>query len=331
MSDPRQEFLAHAEMVRDYAQDEPSLTEASTRTACIHPVLVLLGYRDIVDIREEVAIRDTKEFLDYELRVDGRATVIVEAKPLGHQLTTQDGGQCVQYASVRGVRWCLVTNGKQWEVFDAQAPGPLATKKVAAVSLESDDGTERAWSVLSLFSRESLARAMPLTRLLVDRVVEDDLRRPDSAAVAALRGAVQERFAEDVSASAIVDSVARLQGGGSFVPEAPGRTAPPMPTAPPPPSDIQDLIDAHLLPPDAELECTARGKPHRARLREGKIDIDGQLYSPSAAASVVLGGTPVNGWTMWRYKGERLTDLRAKLRETTRASVVDPSLSPPEQ
>jgi hypothetical protein len=348
-SDALREFLAHAAMVRDFAQDdlEEQLSEAMTRTACILPVLHLLGYRDIVDIREEVPIRDTKEFLDYELRVDGRAIVIVEAKRLAHPLTLQDGGQCVKYASVRGVRWCLVTNGREWQVFDGRAPDALATKKVAAVSLGNDDGAAQAWSVLSLFSRDSLARAMPLTRLLVDRVVEDDLHRVDSAAVRALQKTVKQRFAEDVSSSAIVDSVRRLFGSAFTGRDQPSEAEPLGPSAissvndsprdslrhrraiaedgamtavelsgagqRAAMSDLQALIDGQLLPPGAILECTASGVSHRGRVRDGKIELDGKLYSPSAAAREVLGGGQVNGWKKWRCDGVLLDDLRQKL------------------
>jgi hypothetical protein len=315
--DALREFLAHAAMVRDYAEDEPEqhLSEASTRTFCILPVLHLLGYGGIVDLREEVRIPDTGKFLDYELRIDGRPVVIVEAKPLGHALTSQDGGQCVEYASVWGVRWCLVTNGLDWEVFDGRAPGALATKKVAAVNVGSDDAAARAWSVLSLFSRQSFARSAPLTRLLVDRVVQDELHRSDSAAVLAIQQTVKQRFVEDVSGPAIVDSVTRLFRPEFAASDPPTEAKPFGRSESRPPSDIQELIDNRRMPPDAVIECTANGVRHTARLRDGKIELDGKLYSPSAAARAVLKGGAVNGWIKWFYEGESLWDIRARLRD----------------
>ena len=324
--DTLREFLEHAAMVRDYAEDEPEqhLSEASTRTFCILPVIHLLGYGDIVDLREEVPIRDTREFLDYELRVDGRPAVIVEAKPLGHAITLQDGGQCVQYASVCGVRWCLVTNGREWEVFDERAPGALATKKVAAVNLGSDDAAAQAWSVLSLFSRESLARAMPLTRLLVDRVVEDDLHRSDSPAVRALQQTVKQRFAEDVSGSAIVDSVKRLLGREPAVTSERVENTRVRYAETSPPSDIQELIAGQLLPPDAVLECTASGVNHTARLRDGRIELEGKLYATPSGAARAIVGTQVNGWKRWRFNGVLLADLKEKLRVIRHAGDRSP-------
>ena len=51
----------------------------------------------------------TKEFLDYELRVDDKPVMIVEAKAARNPLSERDAAQCVQYASVLGVRWCVIT------------------------------------------------------------------------------------------------------------------------------------------------------------------------------------------------------------------------------
>lgn len=322
MPDAFEQFVAHASMVRDYSENEqgqPGLSELDTRTVLVTPVLHLLGYRDVIDIRQEVPIPATKESLDYELRVDGQPRVIVEAKALRHEITSQHAGQCVQYAAVLGVRWCLITNARTWEMYDAHARGTLVQKQVSRVGLVDDREAEKAWQVLSLFSRESLSRAMPLTRLLVDRVVEDELRRAESPAVHALRRAVKTRFDEQVSSAEVVDSVRRLTGSESHIglqavpaavatAGAAGRRA----------TAIAELIDAGLLPEDATIECTVRGVTHTARLREGQIELAGSRYAtPSAAASALLNGTAVNGWNVWRFNGRRLVELRSQLRPAT--------------
>ncbi len=325
ISDVPSEFLDHAAMVRDYLQrapGEPEQTEADTRVLFIDPVLHMLGYRDGIDIRREASIPATKETVDFELRADGQPIVLVEAKRLKHDITSQDTGQCVQYAAVLGVRWCLVTNGRRWQVFDARAHGVLGDKMVADVDLDDDVAAADAWDVLSHFSRDSLSRATPLTRLLVARVVDDDLHRPDSPAVQALRRAVKKRFGEQVSGGSVVDGVQRLvRGRPSIVEETP---LPEVEGARKESgsSDIEELIAAGLLPPDAPLECTVRDVTHAARLHEGRIELEGKVYAtPSAAAASLLGGTAVNGWKTWRYKGERLSDLRERLRRGDRSRV----------
>src|SRR5690606_27868653 len=111
------------------------LSESDTRVHLIDPVLRILGYKSVPDLRREVPVPATKESLDYQLSVDGRPQVIVEAKALRHSITDQHAAQCVQYASILGIRWCLITNGTAWALYDAHAKGPLAEKKVTEVSL----------------------------------------------------------------------------------------------------------------------------------------------------------------------------------------------------
>ena len=65
------------------------------------------------------------------------------------------------------------------------------------------------WTVLSLFSREAVASTSPLTSLLIERVLVDELQAPDSKAVAELCRAVTRRFGERVAGGAAVDAIQR--------------------------------------------------------------------------------------------------------------------------
>jgi hypothetical protein len=188
VSDAEVQFVAHSRRIPGLLA--LNLSEADTRAHAIDPVLRLLGYNEVSDIRREVPIPATKEFLDYALLVAGQPQVLVEAKALRHPITDQHMGQSVAYAAVLGIEWCLITNGKQWIVCNAYAKGPLESKKVADVTLGGDDlQTAAAWKTLALFARESLMQANPLTELLVDRVLIDELGRGDSAVVAAAESA----------------------------------------------------------------------------------------------------------------------------------------------
>ena len=333
MSDAVTDFLAHAQQVQSYTN--LALSEADTRAYLIDPVLRLLGYVTVADIRREVPVPATKEFLDYELYVDGKAQAIVEAKALRHSVTDQAAAQCVQYAAILGVRWCIITNGLTWAVYNAHANGPLAEKRVAVVAL---DGDERsiidAWEVLSLFARDALVQTSPLSQLLAERVVIDELSRPDSPAVAALRKAIQSRFGERVSGQVVVAAVEKARGLGQHEPA--NRVAETVKTAPSRLPDGQpairstrspqavvksdggakvsvlDLLNAGLLADDAALECTHKGVSHLARVRGDRIEMSGTLYPTlSAAAAIARGGT-TNGWEFWSYQGATLAQLRAQ-------------------
>jgi hypothetical protein len=75
-----------------------------------------------------------------------------------------------------------------------------------------------------------------------------------------------------------------------------------------------DLVEANLLPPDATLIATVGGVTHVARIRDGNLEIDGQVYpTPSAASIAVRNVRSWNGWRDWHYEGQSLHFLRERI------------------
>ena len=140
MPDARSEFDRHLTTVQEYAG--LNLSESDTRAYLVDPLLRLLGFADGKHLRREVTVPATKEFLDYELLVDGQPEVIVEAKAVRHSLSDRHAAQCVQYASVLGVRWCLITNGLAWALYDAHGPARGRSRFLSARAVAEDDGVE---------------------------------------------------------------------------------------------------------------------------------------------------------------------------------------------
>lgn len=321
-------FREHAARLEAFASLH--LSEADTRVHLIDPILRLLGYVGIDDIRREVPVPVTKEFIDYELRIAGQPHALVEAKALRHPILEQHAAQCVQYASILGVKWCLITNGVSWVIYNAHARGPLPEKRVAEVRLDGgEQAAGAAWSVLRLFSRDALAQSAPLTRLLTERVVADELQRADSAAIVALRRAVKDRFGEQISAHTVMDAVRRVTSwsatssaveSDSVVQDVAPRlrvVATRLTTT----TDagrvqLAHLVSAGLIPNGATLECRLYGITHTARVQDGRLEPNGTVYpTPSAAACALRGGKATNGWVVWRYKGALLAQLRARYAE----------------
>jgi len=349
MSEPSPEFFQHVQQVHEYATQ--NFSEADTRVYLIDPVLRLLGYVRVEDLRREVPVPATKEFLDYELYADGKAQAIVEAKALRLPITDQAAAQCVQYAAVLGVRWCLITNGVAWAIYNAHASGPLSEKRVAQVRLDGDDASiQEAWDVLSLFSRDSLTQASPMSKLLAERVIADELARPESPAIQALRRAIRDRFGERVAPQAIVDVVSKLVSRPRvFVtpldasqptevpppvePRRPGRPrkSPIVPVLQDPevagakPArarrtevlkpdgtrvSLRDLVQTGVLPIDAALEAEFNGVTHVSRVRTDGVEFGGQVYPNLSAAASAARGGSANGWSSWHYQGRPVGELR---------------------
>lgn len=151
-------------------------------------------------------------------------------------------------------------------------------------------------------------------------MVADELARVDSPVISALRRAVKDRFGESVSGQAILDTMKESMIAPLAVSSEESRSAPehgPVPrvrSRRAARSGLTELIEAGLLSADAALECTLYGVSHAARVRDGEIEFEGKTYAtPSAAASALRSGKASNGWVTWEYKGQLLSDLRAKL------------------
>jgi len=115
------------EKLKDFlGSGSAKLGEADTRAVFIDPLLKALGYEAIEEIQREVYVKDTKEFLDYVLTIDGVPRIGVEAKALTKTLTDGDAGQVIQYCSILGIEWSVVTNGREWRLYHQFAKTDLA-------------------------------------------------------------------------------------------------------------------------------------------------------------------------------------------------------------
>lgn len=302
------EFAQHASKVSEFKTLE-HLSESDTRAFLIDPVLRLLGYEHVGDIRREVPVKETKEFLDYELRAKGQPCAIVEAKSLRNSVTDSASAQCVQYAAINGVRWCVITNGVVWAVFDAYAKGPLAQKQVDTVTLDGDStSVARAWSVLSLMSKSNMEAGGGFTPLLIERVLRDELTRADSAAISALRKVLKDRLQESLSAPAVAQRVQKLMNwepvptGTTMVSDA-ADVVPLLPTPAVSPTRrvrVSALVKAQLLKPGDTLLGSSNGASATVR-DDGRLDCNGyiavNLWDAASAFGVTINSQEI--WNFW--------------------------------
>ena len=270
------------------------LNETETRAHLIDPILDALGYRSLDEIRREVRLPDSGQFVDYLLTA-GSVRVVVEAKALLSGLGAKDASQLVGYCAMDGVRWALLTDGIRWEIFDVELAGNWQARRVATVDIESEAGEDSAsahdW--LALFAKERLGAAEEdlIERARTERaltLLDEQLADPSSQAIQALTHTLQ-------SAGIGMDSrevVELIQGRSADPadPPAPPPVSPPLTPpdpAPQPPlvQPLQPVRNYYLLPVAAQsgfkaieflqkwLPCGFWGVPksaaHRRRLRRG--------------------------------------------------------------
>lgn len=188
--------------VKEYWADPGriKLTEADTRAHFIDPLLRALGYHLIGDVQHEVFVPDAKQYLDYRLLVEGKARVEVEAKAIDFELSDAHGAQVVQYCSVLGDEWAVVTNGRQWRLYHAFVKGPLADKRVLSVDIagwESDSEFDAVFDQLWLVSKESFSAsdgpASWVASRQLDKVLRATLSDPASPEVRYIRKRLQDQ------------------------------------------------------------------------------------------------------------------------------------------
>jgi len=111
------------ERTRKTLRERPSLNEADTKGKLIEPLFADLGW-DILgdDLEREVSVvmGSSTNFADYALRVNGQRRVLIEVKPLGSDLDDKKARQALSYAAVERVRWCVLTDGSRYSLYNSE-------------------------------------------------------------------------------------------------------------------------------------------------------------------------------------------------------------------
>ncbi len=146
------ELIAKIDQLRERMEAHKadlSKSEAMTRYALIDPLLAALGW-DISDpsqVRPEYKIGAGRA--DYALlKTDGKPFVFVEAKSLDKALS-EGVGQSIQYCVETGTLYFVVTNGREWALYDVFQPVPIEEKRVGGFDI-SGPSSEAAFRALGL-------------------------------------------------------------------------------------------------------------------------------------------------------------------------------------
>ncbi len=193
------------------ASGSPNISEADTKANFIDPMVSALGYNGLAEVQREFYVTETKDRLDYVLKVDGQKRMAIEAKSLGHDLTDADAGQLVQYCSVVGIEWAVVTNARQWWLYHQFAQVPLQEKLVFTLDLvawNTPAEFQALMALLTLVSKTAFLHSdgpgawQRAQRL--DELLRDALTSPKTPEVAYLQSRVKDQglavTVEDVAA-----------------------------------------------------------------------------------------------------------------------------------
>lgn len=316
------------------------LNEQNTKATLIEPVLRALGWdtEDVDEVRREYRLKTQDKPVDYGLLVHREPRLLVEAKGLGEPLSDRRwANQIMGYAAVCGVQWIVLTDGDEYQIYNAAASVPVDQKLFRTVRV-SQNATE-VEETLALLSKKQLAqnRIDTLWKAVhVDRKVRKALESMFSGdCELALVNFVHART-RDLSVEDVRASLRRCRVQPDFplrMDELEAEAKPAKPTkqrseAATEASSVSlgSLIEAGLIRVPAEIEATFKKTRLTARIEGPEaITFLGKAYpslsaAGSAARAHVLRSTKLpatNGWDFWRIRepGGDLTpigDLRTR-------------------
>lgn len=329
-----------------------SIGEQNTKAILIDPIISALGWNlaDWDEVCREYKSKPQDNPVDYALLSNRTPRLFVEAKDLNASLGDRKWiSQIVGYATVVGVKWCVLTNGDEYRFYNAHAPVDVEKKLFRTVCVSDSSQDSYTIETLDLLSKDKMGQDLIgqyWREHFVDREVEQalrDLLENDDANLVRL---IRKRSPE-LAPAEIRDSLERASITIAF----PSISLPPavgfpvdLPPAGPQPEEAEaatdnagieliDIIRAGLINPPLRLEKVYHGIELTAALQpDGRILYDGTLYgSPSVSASMaresIIGAPrrwkhpPTNGWKFWKYcdpetkKLEYLDNLRLKYAE----------------
>jgi len=121
-------------------EGNPPPNESCTCDWVIVPILHSLGY-DHFDIVSRGA-DNQNQFPDYTILKGTSHTWYLEAKAWNVSLADTHSGQALNYANQNGRRWVVLSNGKEWRLYDNDIRGTSAEKLVAMARLSNDEEIE---------------------------------------------------------------------------------------------------------------------------------------------------------------------------------------------
>jgi len=292
--------------------------EQNTKAALIDPILIALGWnlQEIDEVRREYRRKPQDNPVDYGLFLNRTECLFIEAKSLEKDLSDRKWiSQNLSYATVVGVRWCALTNGDEYRIYNSHAAVDVEQKLFRSVRIADATNANYVADTLYLLSKEQMQGRL-LDELWkvhfidgnVSRSIESLLANEDPGLIRLLCKKAKGVTPTEVRASlkrakiridfpvpANPSGALKLATGGRDRNER-GAVGPAsirrqasqkawQTRAAMTGATIDDLIQADLISPPLAIERDYKGVHLTAQLRQdGKIEFDGQAYESLSTA-----------------------------------------------
>ncbi|GMV35961.1 MAG: hypothetical protein AMXMBFR61_04690 [Fimbriimonadales bacterium] len=181
------------EKVRGYRENPPP-NESTTCYWVIDPLLEALGY-EREDIEPQVG-DVARQYPDYTIMPRSDSTWYIEAKQWKDSLDDLQASQALTYANNNGRRFVLLTNGRDWRLYDNDRRGTIREKLVARAELDDGDGLVQLLTALSKTAVTSRRLDAFADRFRIRSLLEEGLTDPKGEIVKAIGRALARTYPE---------------------------------------------------------------------------------------------------------------------------------------
>lgn len=327
--------------IQDIRDRKETIGEENTKATLIEPLLSALGWdiEELEEVRREYRRKAQDKPVDYALFLLQEPRLFIEAKALNEDLTNRKwASQILGYATVVGVRWCVLTDGDEYRLYNAHAEVDVDEKLFRSVRISiSDEGQQlHTLQTLALLSKEKIGENL-LNVLwnahFVDRkvkgAVEQLFKTEDSELIKLLRKKTTGLGPSEILASLKRAAPIRLEFPVVRVTDSTGKrtrqkvrrgTPRSAPARRKSPANIEvrltDLIAGGFIKPPLGLERQYKGVHLKATVqKDGTVLLDNTSYDSLSTAGgmarkSVIGTSSdrpypqTNGWTFWKFRDE---------------------------
>ncbi|MEE9443684.1 MAG: restriction endonuclease subunit R [candidate division Zixibacteria bacterium] len=106
------------------------INESDTVTIVVDMLANVFGFDKYSDITSECAIQGT--YCDLAIKLDGDIKYLIEVKAIGLDLKENHLRQAVNYGANKGIRWVVLTNGIDWEIYWLKFEGKVDYDQVCS-------------------------------------------------------------------------------------------------------------------------------------------------------------------------------------------------------
>ncbi len=159
VEDIKTRYRTFSPLLKRAVQDSPN--ESQSRLLLDRILQDVLGYA-LNEIKTEQKIQG--RIADYVLAPGSVDTLVIEAKRLGAALRDKQIFQAISYAAYAGIRWAVLTNIVNWQVYRVSTEGKVEADLVFTLELSATLDDKNAYRLM-LLSKAGIARCELLENL----------------------------------------------------------------------------------------------------------------------------------------------------------------------